>query len=76
MSATEPDQPTEQAAEPVVDDLGDINSLEDIRALFNDGIDRLKEAGVEDFKEAGRRLANRGLKGWRKLIDTFVEGKG
>ena len=79
---TEPDQTAKPEVDdaveverpPVVDDLGDINSIDDVRDVVVDGIDRLKEAGTEPFKEAAKQLVNRGLAGWRKLLDG-VEGK-
>lgn len=56
-------------AEPVIDELSNINSLDDVKDLFDDGLDRLKEVTVGDVKGTFKALANRGLRRWRRALD-------
>lgn len=70
---------------PVADELSRINSIDEVKEIFIDGVDRLRGAvkrqaraevgeGTEPFKAAAKTLFNSGISRWRKFLDD-VEGK-
>tara|TARA_R110000787_G_scaffold69464_1_gene154554 strand:+ start:516 stop:728 length:213 start_codon:yes stop_codon:yes gene_type:complete len=68
MAETKPDA-LEEVTVPPVTELADIESLDDVKEVFNDGIDKLKEMGVDDIKKTALRAGNRIFAAWRKLVD-------
>lgn len=49
--------------------LPEIESLDDVKDIINDGIDKLKDSSVDDVKQMGLRVGNRIFKAWRQLTD-------
>ena len=68
MAETKPDA-LDEVTVPNVTELDDIKSLDDVKEVFSDGIDKLKEMGVDDIKKTALRAGNRIFSAWRKLVD-------
>jgi hypothetical protein len=69
MAETKPDALEEVTVHDVTE-LADIKDLDDVKEVFSDGIDKLKEMGVDDIKKTAARAANRIFAAWRKLVDS------
>jgi hypothetical protein len=71
MSETKPEETTEEieVAEDDNDGLPDIESLDDVKELINDGIDKIRDSSMEEIKELGLKGLNRVFGAWRKLAD-------
>tara|TARA_S200002703_G_scaffold159912_1_gene175432 strand:- start:4628 stop:4846 length:219 start_codon:yes stop_codon:yes gene_type:complete len=69
MSETKPEETTEEI-EVAEDGLPDIESLDDVKELINDGIDKIRDSSMEEIKDLGLKGLNRVFGAWRKLTDT------
>ena len=50
-------------------ELPTIESLDDVKELVNDGIDKIREASVDELKTGALKVGNRIFSAWRKLTD-------
>jgi hypothetical protein len=58
-----------QATEDTEVALPNIESLDDVKDLFNDGVDKIRESSVDEIKEGALKVGNRLFKAWRQLVD-------
>lgn len=57
----------------IKDDLSGVNSLDDVRDVVFDavheGVEKIKEAGTEPYKEATREIGRGLARWWRRAMD-------
>jgi hypothetical protein len=84
-SAPKPKQPTETVEEKktvveeiketldIKEELSGVNSLEDVRNVvseaISEGLEKIREAGTEPYKEATREIGKNVARWWRRAMD-------